>query len=97
FIIDQGAINKIIDLRNSSKLPNIITKVLYNRPAYFVYQFSKNYISYFSPTFLFFNGGTQYQFNIPNSGLIYWINLPFFYIGIVVLLFKSLRDKNYLL
>ncbi len=95
FIIDQGAVNKIIELRGSSKLPTVVTKILYNRPIYFVYQFSKNYISYFSPVFLFFQGGTQYQFSIPHTGLIYWVNLPFFYIGLVVLVIKSLKDKNY--
>lgn len=58
FLIDQGAINRIIEQRNSSKLPEIIKKAVYNRPVYFVEQFSKNYVSYFSPKFLFFSGGT---------------------------------------
>lgn len=95
FLIDQGAINKIETSRNTSDLPNIVTKFLYNRPIYFMEMFLKNYFSYFSPNFLFFNGGSQYQFSVPGFGLIYPISLPFFYIGLVLLIRRSLTDKNY--
>ena len=78
-LINQ-AVNQIDAARTSSKLPGIITKIIYNRPAYFVEQFTKNYVSYFTPQFLFLSGGTQYQFSIPNMGLIYPISLPFFYL-----------------
>lgn len=97
-IIDQGAINKIETLRNESSLPNALTKAIYNRPVYFAKEFIKNYLDYFSPNFLFFKGGTQYQFSIPNNGLIPWINLPFFYIGLILLIFEALKkNKSYLL
>jgi len=92
-IVDQGAINKIETLRNNSKLPNLVSKFAYNRPAYFVKEFTKNYLSYFSPNFLFLKGGTQYQFSIPNQGLIPWVNLPFFYLGLF-LLFKNAFKKD---
>jgi 4-amino-4-deoxy-L-arabinose transferase-like glycosyltransferase len=95
FIVDQGAVNKIIESRNTSKLPNIFKRLLYNRPVYFAEAFAKNYISYFSPKFLFLNGGTQYQFSVPNFGLIYPISLQFFYIGMILLFIKSFKDKNY--
>ncbi len=95
FLIDQGAINRIIGQRNSSKLPEGIKRLIYNRPVYFVEQFSKNYISYFSPQFLFLSGGTQYQFSIPGKGLIYPVNLAFFYIGLVTLIFMSRKEKNF--
>ncbi|HKB88317.1 MAG TPA: phospholipid carrier-dependent glycosyltransferase [Patescibacteria group bacterium] len=95
FLVDQGAVNKIIEARNSSKLPNNIKRIIYNRPVYFIENFSKNYISYFSPKFLFIKGGTQYQFSVPNFGLIYPVNLPFFYIGIIFIIAMALKDKNY--
>jgi len=60
-----------------------------NKITYFVSSFTKNYISYFSPKFLFLDGGTQYQFSIPNSGLLYLINLPFLILGIIYLLKKK--------
>lgn len=95
FLVDQGVVNRIIESRNLSKLPEFAKRLVYNRPLYFAGQFAKNYISYFSPQFLFFNGGTQYQFSIPNTGLIYWINLPFFYIGLIILIGLAFKERNY--
>jgi 4-amino-4-deoxy-L-arabinose transferase-like glycosyltransferase len=95
FILDKGAINKIEHARNNSTYPPLISKLLYNRPVYFAENFIKNYISYFSPRFLFLNGGTQYQFSIPNTGLIYPLGLPFFYLGLIVLFFRQKRNSNY--
>lgn len=95
FLIDQSSINKIIESRNASKLPGVINKLIYNRPVYFAAAFSKNYISYFSPQFLFLGGGTQYQFSVPDTGLIYPVSLPFFYLGLVLLVVGSLRNKEY--
>lgn len=86
---DQGAINKIESMQNK------YGRVLVNKLTYSVYKFGTNYISYFSPKFLFFSGGTQYQFSIPNFGLIYPINLAFFYIGLMVLVWRSLKEKNF--
>lgn len=86
---DQGAINKIESMQNK------YSRVLVNKLTYSVYKFGTNYVSYFSPNFLFFNGGTQYQFSIPKFGLIYPVNLTFFYIGLLILIWRSLKEKNF--
>lgn len=90
-IVDQGAVNKIESQRNNSELPEFFKKVVYNRPVYFAKEFVKNYVGYFSPQFLFLKGGTQYQFSVPNYGLLPWVNLPLFYIGLYVLFRKVLK------
>lgn len=95
FLIDQAAVNRIIEKRNTSSLPPIIKKLAYNRPTYFATEFTKKYLSYFSPQFLFLEGGTQYQFSVPNHGLSYLVSLPFFYIGLLALLFKAKESKDY--
>lgn len=89
FIINEGAVNKIIELRQASKLPESITRIIFNRPTYFVKEFLINYFGYFSPKYLFLKGGTQYQFSLQNHGLLYIINLPFFYFGIILLIKKA--------
>jgi len=96
FLVNEAGINKIISARQNSKLPFAIKRLIYNRPTYFAAEFTKNYLRYFSPQYLFLNGGTQYQFSIPNHGLEYLINLPFFYIGLVFLFIsmKKEKDKN---
>lgn len=95
FIVDQGAVNRIIEKRITSNLPPTITRLVYNRPIYFVGNFIKNYMEYFSPKFLFLEGGTQYQFSIPKKGLVLPILLPFFYFGLIILILKALRDKDF--
>lgn len=95
FILDQGAVAKIEEKRNNSKFPANIKRLIYNRPVYFASKFTSNYLGYFSPEFLFFRGGTQYQFSIPNHGVLYLAYLPFFYIGLFILLKRARRNKDY--
>ena len=94
FIIDQGAIAKIEEKRNNSKLSPSVARLLYNKPVYFISEFTNNYLGYFSPQFLFVKGGTQYQFSIPKFGVLYAINILFFYSGLFILL-KKLNEKPY--
>lgn len=76
-LIDSGAIARINELRS---LPG--GRLLYNKVTYFSYQFAVNYLRHFSPNFLFIKGGNHYQFSVQNFGLLYWICLPFFYLGL---------------
>ena len=92
FLIDEGAVNQIENQRSLSTSP--FKKIIYNKATYFSLNFAKNYIQYFSPQFLFLSGGTQYQFSVPNQGLLYLINLPFFYLGLLICL-KNIKNKNY--
>lgn len=94
FLVDQGAVNKIETSRNNSELPRVVAKLIYNRPVYFAENFAKKYINYFSPQFLFLNGGTQYQFSVPNFGLIYPVSMPFFYIGLILLVIKAFKKSD---
>jgi len=96
FILNDAAIYSIEQSRNESLLPSTLSKIVYNRPVYFFEEFGKNYIEYFSPQFLFLSGGTQYQFSIPNEGLLYLVELPFFYIGLfLLLLYFAYGKKEY--
>jgi len=98
FLIDEGAINRINEQRRISNLPITFRRFVYNKPLYILKEFSINYIGYFSPKYLFFKGGTQYQFSVPNFGLLYSPNLIFFYAGLILVLHKALikKQKNYL-
>ena len=94
-IINPGVIAYLEEQRNISMLPDVVTKVLYNKPIYFVGEVVKNYIHHFSPENLFFQGSTDFQFNVPNHGLLYWSMLPFFYVGMLIAI-KNMHDKKYL-
>jgi hypothetical protein len=90
-ILDSGAIARIEAARAISK--NVF---LDNRYTYFVVNFITNYINHFSPQFLFLTGGSNYQFNVPGVGLLSWINLPFFYLGLVIIIFSKKTEQRLL-
>lgn len=95
-ILDQGAINRINEARTNTSIPQFFAKFIYNRPAYFLATASRNYLGYFSPVYLGFQGGSQYQFSIPGFGLIYPFELIFFYSGVVYIIFFFLKiPKEY--
>lgn len=85
-ILDEGAISYLDQARNNSGYPDLITKLIYNRPVYFVSNFSLNYFKHFSFQFLSLSGGSNYQFSLQNMGLIYFIELPFLIYGFLKLL-----------
>lgn len=96
-LIDQGTVNKIIQLRNNSKLNPVLVRFIYNRPVFFVYYSIKNYFSNLSPTYLFFKGGSHYQFSLPDHELLYLVTALFLIIGIIKLLVKANVQEKLLL
>lgn len=99
-ILNQGAINQINESRGNSSLAEPLPRFFYNKVTYFAINSSSNYLGYFSPQFLFFEGGTQYQFSVPHFGILYSVTLPFFYLGLIVLLlrFKFIeKEKKFVL
>lgn len=80
-ILDQGAINRINELRGSSALPTVLASLQYNKITYAAPEIIKNYISHFDPRFLFFNGGSNYQYSIPGQGLALLVLLPLLLLG----------------
>lgn len=78
-LLDSGAIAKLNELQTQKSGG----RLLYNKVTYWSYMFMSNYISYFSPNFLFIKGGSHYQFSISGQGLLYLVCLPFFYLGLL--------------
>lgn len=97
-LIDEGAVSQIVEERQRSDYPSSASRLIYNRPVYFIKNFSANWISHYGPGYLFFRGGDNYQFSIPAHGLIYVVNMPFFIAGFIILVKRSFsRNKAYLL
>lgn len=71
-----------------ANLPVIITRVFHNKPYDYFLTFTKNYLEYFSGSFLFVKGGFPVWLSAPSVGLIYVFELPFILYGIY-LLFKE--------
>ena len=90
-ILDEGAINRINELRGSSALPPALTNISYNKVTYFIPEFLKNYLSHFNPDFLLFEGGSNYQFSVPGSGLIYPLVAFFVILGVINIVRKKIK------
>lgn len=59
-------------------LPDIAARLFSNKILYLVSNFSQNYLSYFSPQFLFTTGAGEATYGvIPGMGVLYYIEIPF--------------------
>jgi len=96
-IIDEGALVQINEKRASSIYPPIVSRLIYNKGTFFAKAFIRNYLSHFSFGFLFTKGGTHYQFNVPDHGLIYTVNMLFFVLGLYYLFTNRTRESFLLL
>ncbi|OQA93450.1 MAG: Dolichyl-phosphate-mannose-protein mannosyltransferase [Microgenomates group bacterium ADurb.Bin219] len=81
-LLDQGAINRIVEKRVNSKLPVLLPKILFNKVTFLGYFVVRNYLANFSPRYLFFRGGSHYQFSLPDHELLYLVSAPFLLLGV---------------
>lgn len=66
-----------------SGTPIFLTRLYHNKVINYSLTFLKHYFSHFTFDFLFLKGGFPVMFQIPNMGLLYLVELPFFLFGIV--------------
>lgn len=94
-ILSTSVVFQIGEAKAQSHLPSIIAKAIYNRPVYFVSTAVKNYLGYFSPSFIYQTWGAQDQFAIPGKNLL---TLPVYLLsilGLIYILFKLKDHKNH--
>ncbi len=60
-------------------------KVIYNRRLVYAREIVGNYLSHFTPNFLFLHGDSNPRHSVGNVGMLYFWQLPFVVIGIVYL------------
>ena len=68
-ILNSVTTFQIGQTRQASHLPPLVSRLIYNRPVFFLTKFTSNYLSYFTPTFINQSKGVQTQFAIPNQPL----------------------------
>ena len=96
-IIDEGAVAQINEKRAGSSLSPTLERVIYNKGTYFAARFARNWISHFSLEFLVSKGGSNYQFSLPNHGLIYSVNAIFFLAGLIFLARRKTLESTFVL
>jgi hypothetical protein len=96
-IINPNSINLINEERRIFYGPQIINRLINNKVVYFTKTISVNYLNLLNPIPLFFEGSQNYQFNPPQTGLLFLIFSPFFYYGLYIFIRKSTVFPSYLL
>ena len=94
FAINPATINQIEVSRNNYQGSPFIAKLKYNKLTTFTAIVIKNFVGFINPQILFFNSTQNYQFNIPQTGVLFPICLPFFYIGIISLVIKLIHKNK---
>lgn len=95
-LIDQGAVQRINELRSQSFLPMPLPKLVFNKPLYFVSTAIKNYFANFSLKYLFVRGGSHYQFSLPEHELLYLVTAPFLILGLLLGVFRGSSKERLL-
>ncbi len=93
---DTGPLAWVHEMRRNAPDPDgLFTKIQFNRYTAYAFEFVKNYLSHFSPNFLFVSGDEIARSKVPGFGQSLHLFLPFFYIGIFALLksFKKISSK----
>lgn len=73
------------------------SKIIYNRRVVYVEIFARNYLSHFSPNFLFLNGDANPRHSIRGMGELYLWESLFVVIGIFALFKLSSKTRNLVL
>lgn len=87
---DPGLIPRINQNRGNSNLPHPLPRLVHNKLTYISFYFTRNYLSHFTPQFLFISGAPHKQHHVQNIGELYYFQAPFLLIG----LFGLFKFKN---
>lgn len=87
---DPGLIPRINQNRGNSNLPHPLPKLVHNKLTYISFYFTRNYLSHFTPQFLFVSGAPHKQHHVQNIGELYYFQALFLLTG----LFGLFKFKN---
>lgn len=68
----------------NQQLPIPVMRVFYNKGQAYTTAFISEYLSYFSPSFLFLHGGKPQRYLVPDHGLVYLIEIPLIIAGLYI-------------
>lgn len=94
---DEGPVWEALELRRQHQQENLYTRYLHSRYVTYSLRFTKNYLSHFSPRFLFLTGDEIARSKVPEVGQSLLILFPFFFLGVFQLLKLNTRWKKFIL
>jgi len=75
---------------DGQQFPVYLSRFFHNKPYFYARDIVRRYLQHFSIDFLFLTGDPHPPFKIPNFGLIFVLDLPFFLYG----LYLAIRNRN---
>ncbi len=78
----------INEARGNLKVPEPLPKLIHNKATHFVLEAGGNYLSHFSPSYLFVKGARHVQHHVQGMGELYWFELAPLLIGTILLIRK---------
>jgi len=90
---DSGFIQRINKARGSTNLPEPLPRLIHNKVTHFAFVSAGNYLSHFTPSFLFINGAGHKQHHVQNVGELYFWQAPFVLMGLYYLFRNKFRDR----
>ena len=94
---DEGPLWQALELRRAHVNQNILVKAIHNRYLSYSLRFTKNYLSHFSPRFLFVVGDEIARSKVPGVGQSLVFLFPFFAAGLLALLKLDSPGKKLIL
>lgn len=93
---DQGPLWQALQLRreHGAESGSLYVKLIHNRYLSYTLRFTKNYLSHYSPRFLFITGDEIARSKVPGMGQSLLFLLPFYAIGILALLRLDSKGKK---
>jgi len=81
---DKGPINRLNEQRGEhGDVTNIFAKLVHNKPVNYGLAFLKNWAMHFQGEFLFFTGDSIQRNKVPETGVMYLIDILFIALGLV--------------
>ena len=95
-INDPGLLPRVNENRGNSNLPSPLNRFVHSQYTYIVFYYLRNYLSHFSPDYLFISGASHKQHHVQEIGQLYLFQAPFLLIGLY-LLFKRKEKFRWIL
>lgn len=90
---DSGFVQRINKARGNSILPDPFPRLIHNKVTHYAYVFAGNYLTHFSPDFLFIKGAGHKQHHVQGIGEMFWWQAPFILAGLYYLFKKKLKGR----
>jgi len=94
---DTGPLWQALEMRREHPVLNLYVKAVHNQYLSYGLRFTKNYLSHFSPRFLFVTGDEIARSKVTGMGQSYLLLFPLLFFGLLSLLQLDSKEKKFVL